>query len=121
MNNRIYDEKITKQSGHYYWYGRWNIGAAVAKIFAQEGAKVLITDIQEDKLYAVAEEILVANGIVAYMLQDVATEESWQKVTEKAVTLLWLQLKVRRKLSKLVESLRVEEIKLAAEVQFIKQ
>ncbi|TBO44452.1 SDR family NAD(P)-dependent oxidoreductase [Pedobacter kyonggii] len=63
------------------------IGAAVARIFAKEGAKVLITDVQQEKLSAVANEILAEDGVVAYMTQDVSTEDGWKSVTEKAVTL----------------------------------
>ncbi|MNE12457.1 Cyclopentanol dehydrogenase [compost metagenome] len=63
------------------------IGAAVAKVFAKEGAKVLITDIQEDKLIAVTNGILAENGVVDYMTQDVSTEEGWKNVTEKAAKL----------------------------------
>lgn len=63
------------------------IGEASAKLFAQEGAKVLITDIQEQKLKAVADEILLKNGVVAYMIQDVSSEEGWKAVTEKVIEL----------------------------------
>lgn len=63
------------------------IGAATAKIFAKEGAKVLITDIQEDKLKAVVDEVLLQSGVITYMIQDVSTEEGWKTVTEKAIEL----------------------------------
>jgi cyclopentanol dehydrogenase len=61
------------------------IGAAAARIFAKEGAKVLITDVQEDKLRSVATEILEQHGIITYMIQDVSKEESWTQVIEKTL------------------------------------
>lgn len=60
------------------------MGAAEAKLFANEGAKVLLTDVQEEKLKAVVAEIKSAGGVADYMVHDVASEESWKKVAEKA-------------------------------------
>jgi cyclopentanol dehydrogenase len=63
------------------------IGAAAAKLFAVEGAKVMITDVQEDKLTAAADEILAMGGTIAYMVQNVALEEDWKAVIERTSSL----------------------------------
>jgi cyclopentanol dehydrogenase len=63
------------------------IGAAAAKLFAVEGAKVMITDVQEDKLRAAADEILAMGGTIAYMVQNVALEEDWKAVIERTSSL----------------------------------
>ncbi|MES2141054.1 MAG: glucose 1-dehydrogenase [Bacteroidota bacterium] len=60
------------------------MGAAEAKMFAKEGAKVLITDVQEEKLKTVVAEIKAAGGIADYIVHDVSSEESWKKVAQKA-------------------------------------
>ncbi len=62
------------------------MGAAEAKLFAKEGAKVLITDLQEEKLKSVVAEIEAEGGIADYFVHDVASENSWKAVVEKAET-----------------------------------
>ncbi|RQO68922.1 cyclopentanol dehydrogenase [Pedobacter sp. KBW01] len=59
------------------------MGAAEAILFAAEGAKVFITDVQEAKLKAVAEEIKRQGGIAEYAVQDVSSEQSWIDMAEK--------------------------------------
>ncbi|WP_036384182.1 SDR family NAD(P)-dependent oxidoreductase [Muricauda sp. MAR_2010_75] len=61
------------------------LGAAEAKMFAREGAKVLITDIQEEPLSQVASEISKAGGVVIFIFHDVSSEVSWERVIKKAV------------------------------------
>ncbi len=59
------------------------MGLAIARIFAEEGAKVVATDIQEDLL---SEEIekLKANGLsVEHMVLDVSSKSNWQEVVAK--------------------------------------
>lgn len=51
------------------------IGRATAKLFAGEGAKLVIADINEEKLKAVAAEIEKEKGIVCYRKTDVSSEE----------------------------------------------
>ncbi|WP_218054495.1 SDR family NAD(P)-dependent oxidoreductase [Anaerophaga thermohalophila] len=62
------------------------MGAAEAKLFAKEGAKVIITDVQEEKLKAVAAEIKANGGVVEYVVHDVSLEDSWNTVAQKAET-----------------------------------
>lgn len=61
------------------------MGAAEAVLFAEEGAKVVITDIQDGKLKGVVEDILNRGGVATHMVQDVSSEQSWQHVVNKTV------------------------------------
>ena len=57
--------------------GARGIGAAVAKIFAQEGAKLVICDILEDEGRKTAEEITAAGGECVFVRLDVTSETDW--------------------------------------------
>lgn len=61
------------------------MGAAEAKIFAKEGAKVVATDINEEKLMELAEEVKDAGGDILTMKHNVASEEEWKAVVAKTV------------------------------------
>lgn len=63
------------------------MGEAEAKIFAAEGAKVLLTDIDENALKAVVEQITFQGQTAAYIVQDVASESGWAQVTARAIKL----------------------------------
>lgn len=63
------------------------MGAVEAKMFAKEGAKVLLTDMREEKLKGVVDEIKADGGTADYIVHDVSSEESWKAATEKAVKL----------------------------------
>lgn len=67
--------------------GASGMGALEAKIFTQEGAKVLITDVNKEKLKSVTEEIRNAGGAIDYIVQDVTSEPDWLKVAEKVISL----------------------------------
>jgi NAD(P)-dependent dehydrogenase (short-subunit alcohol dehydrogenase family) len=60
--------------------GALGIGKACAQVLAQEGAKVVITDIKEAEGRALAEEIQAAGGQALFVRQDVAQEAEWQAV-----------------------------------------
>ena len=62
------------------------MGAEEAKLFAKEGAKVIATDVQFDKLQAVVEEIKAAGGEAIAIAHDVSSADEWKAVVEKAVT-----------------------------------
>lgn len=55
--------------------GASGIGAATARIFAREGAKVVVTDVQDEKGKAVAKEV---DGI--FLHHDTSDEAQWTKV-----------------------------------------
>lgn len=58
------------------------MGASHAKLFVSEGAKVAITDINEEKGNQVAAEL--GNGTI-FIKQDVSSESDWQNVIHKTV------------------------------------
>lgn len=61
------------------------MGAEEAKLFAKEGAKVVATDVQYEKLEEVVNEI-IRNGGEAYAIKhNVASSEEWKYVVEQAV------------------------------------
>ena len=63
------------------------MGAAEAKLFAQEGAKVMATDIQEDKLKTWVTEAQKQKLDIAWMKHDVTSENDWDAVAAKTVDL----------------------------------
>lgn len=58
------------------------MGASHAKLFVSEGAKVAITDINEEKGNQVAAEL--GNGTI-FIKQDVSSESDWQNVVHTTV------------------------------------
>lgn len=61
------------------------MGAAEARLFAKEGAKVVATDIQIEKLDEVVEEIKDEGGEALAIEHDVTSEEEWENVVNKTV------------------------------------
>lgn len=59
------------------------MGASTARIFAREGAKVILTDITDADGEAVAREI---GGAARYMHQDVAKESEWVEVLKATLS-----------------------------------
>ena len=59
------------------------IGRAIALLFAEEGARVVVTDIDDEKGRKVVAEI--GNNAV-YFHHDVASESEWKKVMHKVIT-----------------------------------
>lgn len=58
------------------------MGASHARLFISEGAKVVITDINEEKGRALADEL---GDNAVFIKQDVASEDDWQKVVDQTV------------------------------------
>mgnify|MGYP003314640295 CR=1 FL=1 len=54
------------------------MGAATAKLFASEGAKVVICDLLEDEALKRIEEIEKLGGIGIYIHLDVTNEQNWE-------------------------------------------
>jgi len=67
--------------------GAGGLGAAEATLFASEGAKILITDIQEAGLIKVADQITTNGGTVNYLTHNVTSEQDWEEVVNKAIEL----------------------------------
>jgi 3alpha(or 20beta)-hydroxysteroid dehydrogenase len=64
------------------------IGAAIAKRLAGGGAKVAVTDIQEELGRKTAEEINKAGGKAIFIKLDTTVEEDWKNAVSKTVELL---------------------------------
>lgn len=61
-------------------------GAAEARLFAQEGAKVVLADVLDQDGTAVAAEIAEAGGDAIYVHLDVTNEEDWESAIKSAVS-----------------------------------
>ena len=55
-------------------------GAAEAKLFAEEGAKVVITDILDEEGKALESEIVASGGIASFFHVDVTRSSDWNDV-----------------------------------------
>jgi NAD(P)-dependent dehydrogenase (short-subunit alcohol dehydrogenase family) len=58
--------------------GASGMGASMARIFAREGAKVVIADMLETEGKRLADEIVAANGAALFQRLDVTSEAEWQ-------------------------------------------
>jgi NAD(P)-dependent dehydrogenase (short-subunit alcohol dehydrogenase family) len=58
--------------------GASGIGAATARLFAREGAKVLVTDVSEAAGEALAQSIRATGADAAFLRHDVTSEAEWQ-------------------------------------------
>ncbi|GLX68798.1 SDR family NAD(P)-dependent oxidoreductase [Paenibacillus glycanilyticus] len=61
------------------------MGREEALLFAQEGAKVVATDINEEAVLAVVKEIEAKGGVAMAIAHNVASEEQWISVVAAAV------------------------------------
>ena len=58
------------------------MGAATARLFAREGAIVVLTDIDDKDGPTVAADIVRANGNAHFEKHDVSSEADWQRIVE---------------------------------------
>jgi NAD(P)-dependent dehydrogenase (short-subunit alcohol dehydrogenase family) len=65
--------------------GASGIGAAAAETLAREGAKVLVTDIDERQGAEIVERIQAAGGEAFFRCQDVTDEALWPEIVAAAV------------------------------------
>ena len=75
------DGKVALISG-----GARGQGAAEARMFAQEGAKVVIGDLLDAEGMAVAADIAEAGGDALYVHLDVTSEDDWREAIQAAVS-----------------------------------
>lgn len=61
------------------------MGAATARLFAREGAKVIVTDMLEPEGQAVTDEIIAANGAAMFCAHDISKEDDWQRIAKAAL------------------------------------
>ena len=62
------------------------MGASTAKIFADEGAKVVVTDLTAKEGVAVANEITVGGGEARFLKLDVASEADWKCAVSETIS-----------------------------------
>ena len=74
------DGKVALISG-----GARGQGAAEAKLFAQEGAKVVLGDVLDEAGMKVEAEIRELGGEATYVHLDVTREEDWASAVQAAV------------------------------------
>jgi len=77
---RLLEDKVAMVTG-----AGSGIGAAMARRFAEEGAKVVVADINEEAAREVAGNIKKAGGIALAVEQDVSDAKSVEKSVEVAV------------------------------------
>ena len=58
------------------------MGAATARLFAREGAKLMLTDIDDKDGPAVADDIVRTNGVARFEKHDVSSDTDWQRITD---------------------------------------
>lgn len=63
------------------------MGAVEAKLFASEGAKVIATDSNEEKLKSWVIAAKAEGLAIEYMKHNVTSESDWKKVADKAIQL----------------------------------
>lgn len=63
--------------------GASGIGKATAYRFIEEGAKVLVTDIQDSLGEPLVKDLLAHGGEANYFHHDVSSEESWKELISK--------------------------------------
>ena len=61
------------------------MGASTAKLFADEGAKVIVTDLAIDDGTAVADEIASDGGEALFLKLDVASEADWKSAVAEII------------------------------------
>ena len=62
------------------------IGAASARLFAEEGAKVCIADVAEEQGRQVAANIAESGGDVFFKRLDITSEDDWARGVDEVVT-----------------------------------
>ncbi|MDM5156209.1 SDR family NAD(P)-dependent oxidoreductase [Bacillus sp. DX1.1] len=65
--------------------GGIGIGRSTALLLAQQGAKVIVTDIDQESGQATAEEIVGLGGEALFVAHDMEKQEDWQHVIEVAI------------------------------------
>ncbi|MTD13919.1 glucose 1-dehydrogenase [Nakamurella sp. YIM 132087] len=65
--------------------GARGLGEAMSRLFAKEGATVVLTDVLDSDGETVAAEIVAAGGRASYHNQDVTSESRWREVTDAVI------------------------------------
>ena len=75
---RRFENKVVLVTG-----GAFGMGAATAKLFASEGAKVVVGDLLEDEASKRLNEITELGGEAIYIKLDVTEEDNWERAIAK--------------------------------------
>ena len=62
------------------------LGAEEARMFAREGARVVVTDIDDNEGSKVADQILDSDGAAIFVHLDVTKEADWKNAVESTIT-----------------------------------
>ena len=65
------------------------MGAVEARLFAEEGAKVCITDVSEEQGRQVAANITESGGEVFFSKLDITSEDDWARAVNEVVARFW--------------------------------
>ena len=65
--------------------GASGMGASMARLFAREGARVVIADMLESEGRKLAGEIVAANGAARFQRLDVTSEADWQAALDATI------------------------------------
>ncbi|WP_439741062.1 SDR family NAD(P)-dependent oxidoreductase [Bacillus pseudomycoides] len=65
--------------------GGIGIGRSTALLLAEQGAKVIVTDIDQENGQATAEEIIGLGGEALFVTLDMAKQGDWKRVIEVAI------------------------------------
>ncbi len=65
--------------------GAGGIGSAICRLFAAEGAKVVVADVDSGRGEGVVTEITASGGYAVYMDLDVTKEEDWERAVAATV------------------------------------
>ena len=68
--------------------GANGMGAEEARLFAREGAKVVVADVQNEEGEAVVSQIAESGGTGVYIHVDVTDESDWQRLVDQTVSQL---------------------------------
>jgi len=63
------------------------IGRGTALLFAEEGAKVVVADVNESAGRQVVDEVRMSGGEATFMRLDVSSQEDWEHVVAETVTM----------------------------------
>ena len=75
---RRFENKVVLVTG-----GAFGMGAATAKLFASEGAKVVVADLLEDEASKRIDEMTKLGGEAIYVKLDVTSEDNWESIIQQ--------------------------------------
>jgi len=62
------------------------MGESIARLFAEEGAQIVLADIKDDLGQKVADEIVKSGGAARYVHADVTIERDWESLIDRTIS-----------------------------------